>query len=45
MVVNMGFPAMLLLDVTVRDVYVLDACVVVVVAVGGEQVPPVLPLM
>jgi hypothetical protein len=45
MVVDMRLSAMLLLDVTVRDVYVLDACVVVVVAVGGEQVPPVLPLM
>jgi hypothetical protein len=45
MVVDMRLSAMLLLDVTVRDVYVLDACMVVVVAVSGEQVPPVLALM
>jgi hypothetical protein len=45
MVMDMRLSAMLLLDVTVRDVYVLDACVVVVVAVSREQVPPVLALM
>lgn len=45
MVMDMRLSAMLLLDVTVRDVYVLDACKVVVVAVSGKQVPPVLALM
>jgi hypothetical protein len=45
MVVDMCFPAMLLFNVPVRDVHVLDARVVVGVAVRGEQVPPVLALM
>ena len=45
MVVDMRFSAMLLLNVPVRDVYVLDTCVVVGVAVSGEQMPPVLALM
>ena len=45
MVVDMRFSAMLLLYVPVRDVYVLDACVVVGVAVSREQVPPVFALM
>jgi hypothetical protein len=45
MVVDMRFSAMLLLDVPVWDVYVLDACVVVIVAVSGEEVSPVLASM
>ena len=45
MVVDMRFPAMLLFNVPVRDMHVLDASVVVGVAVSGEQVPPVLALM
>jgi hypothetical protein len=45
MVVDMRFPAMLFFNVPVRDMHMLDAGVVVGVAVSGEQVPPVLALM
>lgn len=39
---DVPFPAMLLLDVSVRDVDMLDRCVVVLVTVSGEQMSPVL---
>ena len=45
MVMDMRLSAMLLLDVTVRDVYVLHLGMVVLVHVGGQQVPPVLAAM
>lgn len=39
---DVPFSAMLLLDVSVRDVDMLDCCVVVLVTVSGEQMSPVL---
>ena len=45
MVVDVRLPSVLLLDVSVRDVHVLDFSVVVFVTVSGEQVPPVLATM
>ena len=45
MVVHVGLPGMLALHVLVRDVDVLYRGMVVIVGVGGEEVPPVLSLM
>src|SRR5918992_553963 len=42
MVVHVGFPPMLLVEVPVGDVDVVQGWVVVIVRVGGQQVPPVL---
>jgi hypothetical protein len=44
-VVDVGLPWVLLLDVLVRDVHVFDLRVVVVMLVGREEVTPVLASM
>jgi hypothetical protein len=41
-VVDVCFSSVFLLRVPVRDVHVLECRVVVLVTMGGEQVPPVL---
>jgi hypothetical protein len=41
-VVNVGLPPVLFLLVLVRDVHVVHGRMVVLVRVGGEQMPPVL---
>lgn len=45
MVVDVGFSAVLLVHITVRDVHVVHAGMVVLVGMGGQQMTPVLPLM
>src|SRR6266498_2563874 len=44
-VVDVGFPPMLLVHVPVGNVYVLECGMIVFVAVGGQQMAPVLSLM
>lgn len=43
MVVHVGLSPMLLIHVSMRDVHMLHLSVVVLMAVGGEQMAPVLP--
>jgi hypothetical protein len=45
MVMHVGLPAMLVLDVPMRDMHMLHRRVVVIMAVGRQQVPPVLSHM
>jgi len=45
MVVDVGFPAVLLVHVPMGNVYVFQCGMVVLVRMGGKQMPPVLPLM
>lgn len=42
---HVGLPTMLSLHVLMRDVHVLYRGMVVIVGVGGQEVPPVLSLM
>lgn len=45
MVVDVGFPPVLLVRVPVGNVHVFESRMVVLVSMGGEQMTPVLPLM